>query len=202
MPPRKSSPGLRHALDELRFGRARTLDLRASLPTAAEAEQRADAWLRERQASVGGEVLIITGRGRSSADGVPVVRPAVERRLSRLRRLGVVTTVREHTAGSFVVQLAPLSQLLSATRRKKDPPPPQPVESGALGELEPATRKALRALAARELEVLGAPRTEMLLADEMARQFSRLAGSLGDGGNREARLRSAIAALLAELSER
>jgi hypothetical protein len=201
MPDRKSS-GLRKAFDELRFGRARTLDLRATLPTASEAEARVEAWLRERQASLGGEVLIITGRGRGSADGIPVVRPAVERRLARLRRLGVVIAAHEHTAGSFVVELAPLSQLLTATRRKKDPPPPSAADAGVLGALEPATRAALKALALRELEILGAPRTDALVADEMARQFSRLTGSLGDGTDREARLRAAITSVLAELSER
>ena len=172
------------------------------MPTGREAEARADAWLRERQASVGGEVLVITGRGRGSIDGVAVVRGAVERRLARLRRLGVVAAVREHTPGSFVVELAPLSELLASTRRKKDPPPPRPADRTTLGALEPATRKALRALAARELELLGAPRTDALIADEMARQFSRLARSLGAGANRESRLRDAIASLLSELSER
>ena len=171
------------------------------MPTGIEAEERADAWLRERQASIGGEVLVITGRGRGSVDGLPVVRRAIERRLAHLRRLGVVSSVREHTAGSFVVVLAPLKELLASTRRKKDPPPP-PVDTATLGALEPSTRKALRALASRELEILGVPRTNAMIADEMARQFSRLAQSLGSGTNREGRLRETIAILLAELSER
>ena len=63
----------------------RTLDLRATMPTAAEAERRAEAWLRERQATTGGEVLVITGRGRGSVDGIAVVRRAVERLLARTR---------------------------------------------------------------------------------------------------------------------
>ena len=67
------------AFDEARFGAERTLNLRASFPTAAEATRRADLWLRERQMAKAGEVLVITGRGagpstrpsRRSVGGMP-----------------------------------------------------------------------------------------------------------------------------------
>jgi hypothetical protein len=160
---------------------------------------RAETWLRERQASGGGEVLIITGRGKGSEAGVAVVRPAVQQRLARLTRQGVVSTVQEHTPGSFVVTLAPLSQLTAATRRTH--PAPAVPEPRTFGDLEPSTTAALRTLAGYALDNLGAPRTDALIKDEMARQFSRLASSIGDGPGREARLRDAIAAALRDVDD-
>ena len=65
---------LHRALDEARFGAERTLNLRALRPTVKAAEARAESWLRERQVARAGEVLIITGRGAQSWDGVSVVR--------------------------------------------------------------------------------------------------------------------------------
>jgi hypothetical protein len=191
---------LARAFDELNFGPARTLDLRSSRPTAPEAEARLDAWLRERQASVGGDVLVITGRGRGSVDGQAVIRPVVERRLARLRRQGVVADVREHTAGSFVVALAPLSALLSAGRRAKDPPP-RAADTAVIEGLESSTSAALRELAIRSLELLGAPRTDALVAHEMAHQFSRLVPAAGRGADREARLHAAIESARRELED-
>ena len=170
-------------------------------PSAREAEARLEAWLRERQASIGGEVLVITGRGRGSVGGLPVVRPAVQRRLARLRRQGVVAGSREHTAGSFIVTLAPLSDLLSAGRRSKDPPP-LAADQAAVRGLAPATARALRELAIRSLELLGAPRSDALVAHEMAHQFSRLAAAAGNGRDREIRLRAAIAAAHREVEDR
>jgi DNA-nicking Smr family endonuclease len=72
--------------DELRFGKQRTLNLREGLPSAAEAVQRAEQWLREQQVKGREEVLIITGRGVNSIGGIAVIRPAVERLLYSLRR--------------------------------------------------------------------------------------------------------------------
>jgi hypothetical protein len=175
--------------------------LRSSLPSARDAEERAEAWLRERQATVGGDVLIITGRGRGSVDGIAVVRPAVQRRLSRLRRQGVVAEMREHSPGSFAVTLAPLRAMLTAQRRSKDPPPRPLADPVALSSLEPATKSVLRALAQRTLELLGAPRTDALVNDEMTHQFSRLAAAIAAGPNREARLRQAARAALAEAED-
>src|SRR3989304_6999857 len=105
----------------LRFGRENTLDLRSSLPTGAEAAHRAELFLRERQVASAPEVLVITGRGNQSADGVPVVRPAVAAVLARLRRQGVVAGWQEHTPGSFVVTPAPITALLEAPRRRRAP---------------------------------------------------------------------------------
>jgi hypothetical protein len=191
--------GLPRAFDELRFGPARTLDLRSSRPSARDAESRADAWLRERQSTIRGEVLIITGRGKGSYGGEAVVRPAVLKRLGRLQRQGVVADVREHTPGSFAVKLAPLSELLTAPRRIKDPPPGRAAAPEAVAGLRPATIAALRALAERSLEVLGAPRTAQLVEAEMAHHFSRLVLAVGKGPDREARLRAAARAARDEL---
>lgn len=146
-------------------------------------------------------MLIITGRGRGSVDGIAVVRPAVQRRLARLRRQGVIAEVREHSPGSFAVTLAPLRAMLTAQRRAKDPPLRRPSDPLALSSLEPATRSALRALALRTLELLGAPRTDALVNDEMTHQFSRLAAAIGAGPNREARLRQAARVALAETDD-
>jgi hypothetical protein len=189
------------AFDEARFGRARTLDLRASLPSAADAEARTESWLRERQASVGGDVLIITGRGRGSEGGIPVVRPAVQRRLARLRRQGVISAIREHTPGSFVVELAPLRALLTAPRRQKDAPRrPRKREPVWSEGLRPATMNALRDLAARSLDALGVPPTDALVNDEMLHHYKRFAGAIGTGVDRDARLRAAITAAIDEIA--
>src|ERR687890_2298779 len=112
-PPRRGV-GLQRAFDEARFGNDRTLNLRDRLPTAEQAAERTERWLRERQVLGGGEVLLIPGRGNGSEGGVSVVRDAVLRRLASLRRRNVVADVREHTAGSFVVALAPLAALVDA----------------------------------------------------------------------------------------
>jgi Uncharacterized proteins of the AP superfamily len=53
-----------------RSASARTLNLRAALPTARDAAARVDNWLREHQMQRSGEVLVITGRGNNSADGI------------------------------------------------------------------------------------------------------------------------------------
>ena len=66
--------GLRQAFDEVRFGGQRTLNLRDTLPTAAAATARTEAWLRQQQVDSAGEVLIVTGRGNQSEGGVPVLR--------------------------------------------------------------------------------------------------------------------------------
>lgn len=190
------------AFDEVRFGRARTLDLRASLPSAADAEARAESWLRERQASIGGEVLIITGGGRGSDDGIPVVRPAIQRGLSRLRRQGVVASVQEHSPGSFVVELASLRALLRAPPRQKDTPARRTKHEGSWAKgLKPSTLSALRDLAMHSLDMLGAPQTETLIDDEMMRHFHKLTSAIGTGPDRDIRLRAAIRSALDELSD-
>lgn len=186
------------AFDEIRFGALRTLDLRAALPTGAEAARRTESWLRERQVSIGGEVLIITGRGKGSEGGVPVVRGAVRKLLTTLSRKGVVNGVAEHTAGSYVVKLAPVRALFEAGRRSRNSPPTDPQrDAQELLGLSGVTREALRKLAVRALEYLGAPTSEGNVRDEMLRQFSVLAAATPPGeADGESQLRGVIAAAL------
>jgi hypothetical protein len=145
------------------------------------------------------EVLVITGRGNQSTDGVPVVRPAVAAVLARLRRQGVITGWEEHTPGSFVVTPAPITALLEAPRRRRDVVAPVAADPEGLAALDPATRQTLRALAIRSLQALGAPVIESFVHDEMQRQFSVLGASIPDGPNREARFRVAAETALDEL---
>jgi hypothetical protein len=187
------------AFDTLRFGRENTLDLRSGLPTGADAAHRAALFLRQRQMDGAREVLVITGRGNQSTDGVPVVRPAVAAVLARLRRQGVITGWEEHTPGSFVVTPAPITALLEAPRRRRDVVAPVAADPEGLAALDPATRQTLRALAIRSLQALGAPVIESFVHDEMQRQFSVLGASIPDGPNREARFRVAAETALDEL---
>lgn len=189
------------AFDALRFGRENMLDLRSGLPTGADAAYRAELFLRQRQMDRASEVLVITGRGNQSADGVPVVRPAVAAVLARLRRLGVVTGWQEHTPGSFTVTPAPITALLEAPRRHRGPADIAMADPAAIAGLEPATRQTLRALAIRSLQALGAPVEESFVHDEMRRQFSILGASIPDGLNRETQLRAAAASALDELDD-
>ena len=189
--------GLRQAFDEARFGASRTLNLRESLPTADAATTRAEAWLRQQQIDRAEEVLIITGRGNQSEGGVSVVREAVIRLFHVLKRRGVVKEHEEHTAGSFVVTLAPVSALWEAPKRNGGrgvaPPPSTPP---SLDELDEATRRDLRNLAERALEGLGIKETQDFLQGEMLKQFGAIAASVGDAPGREQRLRAAVRAAL------
>lgn len=189
------------AFDTLRFGRENTLDLRSSLPSGADAAHRAELFLRQRQMDSATEVLVITGRGNQSTDGVPVVRPAVAAVLARLRRQGVVTGWQEHTPGSFAVTPAPITALLEAPRRRRDAAEPVIADPAELAALDPATRQILRALAIRSLQALGAPAGEAFVHDEMQRQFSILGASLPDGPHREMQLRAAAESALNELDD-
>jgi hypothetical protein len=188
--------GLWKAFDEARFGPERTLNLRASLPTPDEATRRADAWLRQQQIAQPGDVLVITGRGKGSPEGVSVVREAVIRLLHSLKRKGVVARHDEHNAGSFVVTLAPMHELLEAPRRLRDaarkPQPPAPPAPPSLDTLQPQTLDLLRELAARALDHLGVHDREPFLEAEMLRQFSVLAAAIPKGVERERWLREAI----------
>ena len=192
--PRKTegrSPSLAAAFDELRFSGLNTLDVRSSLPTSAEAERRLEAFLRERQMAKATELLVITGRGRQSVDGVPVVRPAVVAALGRLRRLGVVEAWQEHTPGSFVVTPAAITALFDAPRRHGDRASAVVVNAGEFAGLDPETRSALRELAIRALHGLGVPADERFVLDEMQRQFSMFGRSIPSGPDRDALLRAA-----------
>lgn len=194
-------PAVLRALDEASFGPGRILNLRASLPTAAEATARAESWLREKQMTQEGDVLLITGRGRSSEGGVAVVKPAVEKLLFSLRRRGVVASWEEHTEGSFLVSLAAVSSLFSAPKRKREaalrlPAPP------SLATLSPATLGLLREMAVRSLAGLGMPApTRGFVEDEMLTIFSKISGALPPAGDREEALRVALRHALAEPEE-
>lgn len=191
---------LRRAFDEARYGPARTLNLRDALPTPHEAAERVDAWLRQQQVERAGEVLVVTGRGKGSAGGVSPVRVAVVTRLSLLQRSGVVAGVRQHTPGSFVVRLAPV-RAAPAPAPGKGPPTPPPPDARALEALAPETRAVLRRLADCELTALGVRERGPFLAEEMVRQFARIAASLAEGPDRESRLRNAAEEALERCEE-
>jgi hypothetical protein len=195
--------GLAGAFDAVRFGAARTLDLHHLRPTAVQAAHRVETWLEERQLQGAAEVLVITGRGANSAEGISPVRAAVERRLTELQHRGVVREVRAHTAGAFVVQLAPLTARFSATRRRRDRRPlPAPSTPEELAALEPATRGALHRLAEAWLDHLGirAP-TPVQVEDEMRRQFARLTAGVPHAPWGERVLRDAIERALVSLHD-
>jgi hypothetical protein len=193
---RAAHVALHRAFDEARFGPARTLDLRASMPTGAEAVRRAEPWLRERQMARAGDVLVITGRGRGSPGGVAVVREAIEKLFGTLKRKGVISNVAEHTAGSFVVTLAPVRALFETVPRSRSRDSSvRPGDPKELRALDAPTRSTLRALAERSLEVLGAPRSEKFVHDEMVRQFAILSSAVAhDETDREGRLQFLIEA--------
>lgn len=193
--------GLQQAFDEVRFGAARTLNLRQSLPSGAEAARRLEAWLRQHQAQKSGELLVITGRGNNSESGIAVVREATIRVFHELRRKGVVEDFVEHTPGSFVVTLAPMQAMLDAQRggSQKTPPVPEAPAPPTLSALDDSTREQLRILAERSLDALGVRERGPFVESEMLRLFGELAAEAGRGPDREARLRAAIARMLAEV---
>lgn len=190
------------AFDEAEFGPKNVLNLRESLPTAADAKFRAEAWLRERQVSGVREVLLITGRGNQSPGGVSAVRTEILALMPSLRRRGVVTEWREHTPGSLVVKLGTISSMLEAPRRKRDrvhtaaPPDPR-----ALIALDSTTLSLLRRLAIRSLESLGVRDHEKFIESEMLSQFNSLAASVPAGEGSEAKLRQAISAAIEQIDE-
>ncbi len=149
-----------------------------------------------------GEVLVITGRGKSSEGGVAVVKPAVERLLFSLRRRGVVSQWREHNEGSFVVSLAPVSALFEAPNRKRELRPPADAVSPTLMGLSPATMELLRAVALRSLQALGIPAPAPgFIRDEMLATFSKISGALPESPDREEAMRNALRHALTELEE-
>jgi hypothetical protein len=164
------------AFDEVEFGQKNTLNLRELLPTAADARFRAETWLRERQVSRVSDVLVITGRGNQSPNGISPVREAILGLLPLLRRRGVVDEWREHSPGSFVVKLASISSLLEAPRRKRDrksiPPPRNPQ---SLEGLDGSTLALLHRLALRSIESLGVRDPEKFIEAEMVSKFNSLA---------------------------
>lgn len=199
-------PAVQQAFDEARFGATRILNVREPMVSGEEAVRRADGWLRAKQVERAGEVLVITGRGNGSVEQVPVVREAVRRLLTRLRRGGVVAEITEHTPGSFAVRLAPLRALFDAPARNRDVRDARhrtegPSVDQSLTGLEAETRELLRRLALQELDALGlhVP-DEGFVHAEMARKFSVLTRAIG-GVPDERRLREALLRALAEYED-
>jgi hypothetical protein len=191
-----------NALDEATFGLKNILNLRESLPTAADARFRVEAWLRERQVSRANEVLVITGRGNQSPNGVSPVREAIVGLLPSLRRRGVVSEWREHSPGSFVVKLGSISSLLEAPNRKRERKPSTPIPiPRSLEGLESSTLLLLRRLAVRSLESLGVRDTAGFVEAEMLSKFNSLAAGVTPGAEGEVRLRDAIKDALEQLDE-
>lgn len=190
------------AFDEAEFGAKNVLNLRESLPTAADARFRAEAWLRERQVGRVGEVLLITGRGNQSPGGVSAVRTSILALLPYLRRRGVVAEWREHSPGSFVVRLSSIVSMLEAPRRKRDrESKTAPDDPKALTALDAATLSLLRRLAVRSLESLGVRQPEKFIEAEMLSQFNALAAVIPPGEGSESRLRQAISDALEQIDE-
>ena len=203
---RQSLSGLREAFDEARFGKSRTLNLRESLPTAAEAVARAEAWLRQQQvqfarADTSAEVIVITGRGNNSENGVSVVRSAIEGLIHRLKQRGVVQRHEEHTPGSFVIILAPVKELFAVRTPKRKVAEPPASDPPSLDALDRETRLLLRQLAERSLEQLGVRGDrDRFIEGEMVRQFTALSATLAATGSKEREqfLRAAIRRALEE----
>jgi hypothetical protein len=197
---------LQRAFDEVRFGAARTLNLRESLPTGAEAARRVEAWLRQHQVQQSSELLVITGRGNKSEAGVAVVREVVIRVFHELRRKGVVEAFEEHTPGSFVVRLAPLSAAVAGRQSTSAEAIPPPLDPPTLEGLTDTTRDQLRVLALGTLDALGVRNASpAIVRDEMVRQCARLAaalpGALATAEQREAQLQRAIARAIEDLDD-
>lgn len=200
---RQTLKGVWQAFDEAAFGHDRTLNLRESLPSAADARSRVESWLRMRQVMKSGEVLIITGRGNQSVGGIGVVREAILALMPTLRRRGVVKSWREHTPGSIVVTLAPVATLLGAPKRNRYRTPPGSQRALAtpvsLAALEPETLKLLRRLATQTIESLGVSSSESFVEDEMKRIFAKLSVTLPVSADREGTLRRAIVSAIEDL---
>ena len=200
---RPTLKGLWQAFDETTFGQDRTLNLRESLPSAVEARVRAESWLRMRQVMKPGEVLVITGRGNQSVNGVGVVRKAIMALLPSLRRRGVVTSWMEHTPGSIIVTLAPVTTLLGAPKRNREREPDSRQRGAgtpeSLAALEPETLSLLRRLAVRTIESLGVTDTSPFVEEEMQRAFVTLSVTLPVSTDREGTLQRAMRSAIDEL---
>ena len=196
MVPHRRAPGhsvLQHAFEEMRFGGARTLNLRPSLPSPSEAAQRVEIWLRQHQVQHSAELLIVTGRGNNSASGISLVRETTLRVLRELRRKGVIASFSEHNPGAFVVIPAPLTALFDVAKRRRElAPVPLPASPPTLAGLDEDTRRQLRALAERSLDLLGIVARDAFVEGEMLRLFGALAATIGTGEHRERTLRQAI----------
>jgi hypothetical protein len=185
------------AFDEIRFGPERTLNLREGLPSAREAAERAERWLREQQVRGSAEVLVITGRGNQSVGGIPIIRPAIEKLLFSLRRRGVVTGHSVHNPGAFTVTLAPLRSLMEAPRRKRERDARPPAGSEIHG-LDGDTLRLLRDLSERSLASLGVVPDDHTMSDEMQRHLRTIVPALTSGKKTEDQLREALRRAITE----
>jgi len=193
---------IRQAFDELRFGDGRTLNLRQWLPSADEARGWVERWLRTKQVERAGDVLVITGRGNNSPGGNSAVRQAIVALLPSLRRRNVIAGWEEHTPGSFVVTLAPMSALFEAPKRRRErAEPAEPVSPAALEGLSAETLALLRRIAVTSLAILGIQQTDPFVESEMLAKFAALAAIIDETDDREAELRAAIRHALDELDD-
>src|SRR5512138_1556140 len=191
-----------HALDEASFGSERTLNLRESLPSAAEARQRAETWLKARQVTKAEDVLIITGRGNNSVGGIGVIRQTILALMPSLKRKGIVESWKEHSPGSLVVTLAPVSSLFAAGRRRRDSTSEKKETThGSLTGLSDATLSDLRQLAIDNLDAIGVDHREPFLRAEMSRIFSKVMSSIPANQRSEELLRASIRNALNEASD-
>ena len=196
----KSRPS--SSLERLRFGPLRTLNVRASKLSGQESAARVESWLRSKQVELTGEVLVITGRGAGSLDGIPVVKDATRLVLNRLRRLGVIESFGEDTLGSFIVSLAPLRSLLEAPTRRRTRVTPPPRKLPGIQGLKPETRERLRYLASRAIDALGVKdASDSVIAGEMGRQFSMIARTAPAGVDADKWVDGAITKALREYTE-
>ena len=164
--------GLQQAFDEVRFGAARTLNLRESLPSGARGGATGGAWLRQQQVQQSGELLVITGRGNNSESGIAVVREATLRVFHELRRKGVVAGLRRAHAGLVRRDRRPdaAGARRQESRREQTPPPPPPAPP-TLAALDESTRERLRVLAERSLDAFGVRERGPFVESEMLRLF-------------------------------
>lgn len=198
--PKEYPNRIQKAFDEIRFGPSRTLNLRESLPTADQARARTESWVRTKQVERAGELLVITGRGKGSDDGIAVVRKTILALFPSLRRRNIITKWEEHTAGSFVVTLAPMSAMFEAPKRRRERDATVPIPQ-TLSALSPDTLKLLRNLASASLMMLGVTGSEQFIESEMTSKFSKLSAAIADSEDPELELRAAIQHALDELEE-
>jgi hypothetical protein len=131
---------------------------------------------------------------------VSVVRESAIRVFHELQRKGVVASFAEHTAGSFVVSVAPMSAMLEAATRRRQPDALPPLASPpTLAALDAETRTLLRAFAERSLDAIGVRERGPFLEGEMLRLFGVHGANAGSGADRDRRLHDEIVRAMAEL---
>jgi hypothetical protein len=145
--------------------------------------------------------LIITGRGNNSEGGRGIVRAPILALFPSLRRRNIIEGWQEHTAGSFVVTLAPMRAMFEAPKRRRERS--QPVHAPpSLAALQPDTLALLRQLAVASLAVLGVYEYEPFLESEMVAKFAALSEALSpDVDDPDVALQAMIRQALNELDD-